>query len=524
MTVKPLSPTPNYNRYILVILVALTAFRLVALLISPYNLHGDEAQYWSWSQKFDFGYFSKPPMIAWVIGTTTALFGDSEWAVRLSSPLIHSATTYLLYRTGHLLFDGRTGFWAACLYFLMPAVWLSSSIVSTDVVLLFFWTLALLAWAHMRRAQTLKWAAVLGMAIGLGMLSKYAMLFFIIALGVCMVLDPQTRKPLLSKYGVLTAVTAGLIISPNIYWNYVHDFATVSHTAANANLKGVPFHPTELLEFWGSQFAVFGPVTLGLLICAVFMAFKHLKNTTLLCLTIFTLCSLVVISTEALLSRANANWAVSAYISGTLLGAHFGLKLWPRALKFGLWFNVALGGGLALVSLSPHLVNAIGGGNSVKRVRGWPQTKTMIADVAKLGHNGHAFRAVATDNRLVFFDLLYYGVEQDTGLPLRMWLNTNHALHHAEAISPLRSSLETDEPILLVNYFRDCQDITPDEFKICMMDIHAQGKLSYAEKFRADFKILEELPPFELDLGGGKTRKLRLWAGYGYTPTQESSR
>ena len=431
----------------------------MALYISPYNLHGDEAQYWYWSQNFDFGYFSKPPMIAWVIGMTTSVFGDSEWAVRLSSPLIHSATAYLLYRTGHLLLGARTGFWAACLYFLMPAVWLSSSIASTDVVLLFFWTLALLAWAHIRRTQTLKWAAVLGLAIGLGMLSKYAMLFFIIALGVCTAFDVKTRTALWSKYGVLTAVTACLIISPNIYWNYVHDFATVSHTAANANLKGVPFHPAELLEFWGSQFAVFGPITLGLLICAVFTAFKHFKDTMLLCLTVFTICSLAVISTEALLSRANANWAVSAYISGTLLAAHFGLKLWPRTLKFGLWFNVALGGILAVVSLSPNLVNAIGGGNSVKRVRGWPQTETLIANIAKLGHNGHAFRAVATDNRLVFFDLFYYGVEQDTGLPLRMWLNTNHAVHHAEATSPLRSSLESDGPILLVNYFRDCQDI-----------------------------------------------------------------
>ena len=41
--------------------------KLIALNFTNFNLFGDEAQYWLWSQDLDYGYFSKPPLLAWVI-------------------------------------------------------------------------------------------------------------------------------------------------------------------------------------------------------------------------------------------------------------------------------------------------------------------------------------------------------------------------------------------------------------------------------------------------------------------------
>ena len=56
------------------ITVALTALRLAALFATPLELYPDEAQYWLWSRTLDWGYYSKPPMIAWLI-----------WARRMSA-------------------------------------------------------------------------------------------------------------------------------------------------------------------------------------------------------------------------------------------------------------------------------------------------------------------------------------------------------------------------------------------------------------------------------------------------------
>ncbi|HBF89968.1 MAG TPA: hypothetical protein DDX09_02270, partial [Hyphomonas atlantica] len=58
---------------------ATTFFALAVLLvvrvtftgISPLNLYADEAQYWRWGETLESGYYSKPPMIAWVIHAGT---------------------------------------------------------------------------------------------------------------------------------------------------------------------------------------------------------------------------------------------------------------------------------------------------------------------------------------------------------------------------------------------------------------------------------------------------------------------
>ena len=68
---------------ILLILIIITIFRIYSLHVSPIELSVDEAQYWHWSRNIDFGYFTKPPLIAWMIAFSTLVFGNEEWAVRL---------------------------------------------------------------------------------------------------------------------------------------------------------------------------------------------------------------------------------------------------------------------------------------------------------------------------------------------------------------------------------------------------------------------------------------------------------
>jgi 4-amino-4-deoxy-L-arabinose transferase-like glycosyltransferase len=87
----PLSAT-QYGGILAVALAALLLVRLVALRYNATDLFFDEAQYWNWSQEPAFGYYSKPPLIAWLIGASTALCGASEFCIRLPSPLVHTAT------------------------------------------------------------------------------------------------------------------------------------------------------------------------------------------------------------------------------------------------------------------------------------------------------------------------------------------------------------------------------------------------------------------------------------------------
>lgn len=485
----------KYQRWTLILIAALLVFRVGALLVSPLGLHGDEAQYWAWSKSLDWGYFTKPPLIAWTIWVTTSIFGDAEWAVRLSSPLLHSLTAFVIFRTAKLAFNARTGFWAAAIYILMPALWLSSGIVSTDVPLLLCWALAMNGWLHLREKASWPKAVQLGLAVGFGLLAKYAMLFFLPALGLALLFDKPSRQNLNTAKGYAAGVITLLVFLPNILWNFAHDFATVTHTAENANLSGgIPFHPLELFSFLGDQLAVFGPVTFILYILAMIAAFRGRLDAPAFWIALFGLSPLLIISIEALLSRANANWAVTSYVAGSILTAHYGVKFWPKLKKWlagGIWGQSAICLVLGIALMSPQLTDQFGLTNSVKRLRKWPETVKIVEDIYAQGHDGQAYQTLALDKRIIFYDLTYYGLADR--LPMKMWMYEAAPANHAELTAPMPAQ---EGPILILNYYDH-----------------------YEDELREDFKRLEPLPDIDIDLSGGKRRELRVWAGYGYTPT-----
>src|ERR1700685_2278702 len=94
--------------------LAVTLVRVAVLILSPLQLYPDEAQYWWWAQSLSFGYFSKPPLIALIVWLSTAVFGNAEWAIRIASPLLHGATSLLLFGIARRAFPGqpRTALWS----------------------------------------------------------------------------------------------------------------------------------------------------------------------------------------------------------------------------------------------------------------------------------------------------------------------------------------------------------------------------------------------------------------------------
>ena len=77
---KPIFPVESADaRWIWVLVIGLAVllcFRLLALAANGTDLFFDEAQYWSWGQDPAFGYYSKPPLIGWIIGAAGASCGN----------------------------------------------------------------------------------------------------------------------------------------------------------------------------------------------------------------------------------------------------------------------------------------------------------------------------------------------------------------------------------------------------------------------------------------------------------------
>ena len=412
-------------------ILALTALRIVVLFTTPLSLGGDEAQYWFWSRDLAWGYFSKPPMIAWVIAATTALFGDGEGVVRLGAPLLHAGTAAILYLLGRDMAGARAGMWAAILYLTLPAVSFSSGIISTDTPLLFFWSAALLALWRGLRTSGVGWALALGTAVGFGLLTKYAMAYFVLCAIVYGILTPSARPFLFGLRGAAALVLALAILAPNLWWNFASGWATIGHTASNAHLAGRLFHPDKAGEFILSQLAVFGPIPLVAWLWRIVALRRDGAEPPERMLVWFSVPILLLILVQAFLSRANANWAATAYVAAAVLVA-----LW--LLRYGrvMWLKAAVGMHLVFAAilyaavLMPDSVFALTGRDPFANLRDWrPMAAEVRAVVDETGLD-----VVTSDHRTTLAALIYQ--LRDEPIRLRAWDHDGIPDNHYEFAVP----------------------------------------------------------------------------------------
>jgi len=247
-------------------LVGLTAIRLGTLVASPLDLFPDEAQYWDWSRELAWGYFSKPPLIGWIIHGATSLCGNGEACIRAASPLLHALGAWFVYLAGRRLFDAETGLWSGLVYLTLPGVFFSSGFISTDVPLLACLAASLWALARYRDAPTYAHAGLFGLCLGAAFLAKYAALYVLLGLALWSLASRPARVALLRPQSLAAVAAFGLVIVNNILWNRENGFITVAHTADNANWGADLLNPGEGLEFFGAQFGVFGPILFGALL------------------------------------------------------------------------------------------------------------------------------------------------------------------------------------------------------------------------------------------------------------------
>lgn len=345
---------PAHLGWLLLILAGLAAWRVFTVWHLDLELYADEAQYWSWSLAPDWGYYSKPPMVAWLIALTTRLFGDTELGVRAATFLIWPLTALGLYLLTRRLFEAepwaeRAAFWSAVAFACLPMTFLGGVLITTDGPLLLFWTLTLYFLAGaLLHGRWRDWLLT-GAAAGLGLLSKYSMVFLAPALLVYLLITPQHRRLLVSAKPYAAAGVAFAVLSPNLLWNARHDFVSFRHTAEISQLDRAWLNPDAFLAFAGAQFGVFGPLmALGLLLLAL-RPRALLADHRLAFLAVFSLVPLAAFLGLSLLSRAFANWAAFAYAAGTLLV----IVTWVAQQRYR-WLAWALGLNLALGALLYH--------------------------------------------------------------------------------------------------------------------------------------------------------------------------
>lgn len=407
----------------------------------------DEAYYVAWSKTPDFGYWTKPPMIAWAIGAARAACGESAGCVRMVPVLAFPLSTLLLYALARRLsFDPWQACIAALAFATMPMSSFYGIAATTDGLLLLCWIAAMLCLRMALDGHRGAWLAT-GLLAGLALLSKYSAAIFALSAALAL-LHPQWRPWWRSRWPWLAAVVAVAVFAPNLGWNLAHGMPTFAHTAEISEHGGYALNPKAMLEFLLAQFGVGGPVLFVAFIVWLWSRRWRMHPDGWFLLS-FALPFLAVISVQALLSHANANWAAPAMVAISMAAMSMLLQRRPAWLSASFAINLLLA--LLLYHFDvlvrepfglPHRVSS----DPFWATRNWPGICEQVRAVASRPPLPGAAVRLASDDRAALAQL-QAALALPPGAALG-WQRGAKPANHFDQRFPL--PLASASPVLLV--------------------------------------------------------------------------
>ena len=399
------------------VLLVLTALRVAFLVWGGLDLSPDEAHYWEWSRRLDLSYYSKGPLIAYLIAGLTGVFGSSAFAIRLGAVGLSLLGAWALYRLGRELY-GRPepGALAVIGLQITPLVWAGSLITTIDPPFIVLWTLGLWA-AH--RALTGggggAWLLV-GLAIGIGSLAKYAMLFALPGFVLYLWLAPERRSSLRASGLLLGGLAALGTLAPILIWNARVGWVSARHVASQGRGSG-GLTLLYIAEFIGSQILVLTPIVAALLAWGLWVGGREglrRGREPYRFLMAFVVPVLGIYLAVGLQGKLQANWAAAAYpplalvTAGLLLERRTQLADGPRRAQTRLLIAAAA---IALaVSAAAHVTDRIHlplRFDPTMRLRGWAELgRAARATVDAMPDPGRTF--LASNRYQITSELAFY--------------------------------------------------------------------------------------------------------------------
>ncbi len=428
----------NYKRFFLFFLAAITLFRIFYIAFGPFDLSPDEAHYWEWSRRLDLSYYSKGPGVAYTIAFFTALFGDTEFGVRAGAVFFSTLATVFMYILGRDLFKSeKVGFYSAVLSNITPLFSAGAVLMTTDVLLVFFWLAALYVFWKAMETDGTAWWCLSGALLGLGFLGKYTMLLMAPGLFLFL-LASETKRRLLLKPGPYISMAVALVFSsPVIIWNLGHDQVTIRHVMGQAHLnEGFRVSFRDGFEFLGSQAGLLTPFLFPAIVygaAAAGVAGWRRGEEEKLYLFIVSAVVFLFFLFKSFQGKVQANWAVAAYPGAFPVAVQYFDELYGGAgesFKKVFVFFSALTVGLSLV-LSfivyfPDPLVSLGMKNlysraPYNRVVGWKELGRRVSEIYDdMKKEGRTF--IMSDTYQVTSILAFY----TKGKPVTYNINTGH--------------------------------------------------------------------------------------------------
>ncbi len=406
----------SYWQALCLLIFLISFFRVYFVVTGPFDLSPDEAHYWEWSRHLDWSYYSKGPLIAYIIYAGTAIFGNNIFGVRIFAIVLSALSSIVFYRMGSELYDDKTGFASALLIQIVPLYSAYGVIMTIDSPFMFFWILSLFLFykalsrelsAEAGRSFNLYWV-VLGFSIGLGMLAKYSMVFFYLSGFLFLVFYKDARRLLTAKGPYIATIISMIIFSPVIAWNAANGWITLKHTAGQAHLSdGFRISALSFFEFLGSQIGVVTPVLIVLVFIALWKLRKSKEGAFLFWLSVPVVAFFILKSIQG---KVQANWALPGYATGFIAFSVYYIKdieISKKAIKVLVASGILLAFVVTVVAHYPMVLNLPQERDPTIRLVGWKELGKEVSKIHnEMSSNGPVF--IFSDKYQVSSELAFY--------------------------------------------------------------------------------------------------------------------
>jgi 4-amino-4-deoxy-L-arabinose transferase-like glycosyltransferase len=230
---ETIDPKPTrVSENALLFLLAIGGVLLHVLLNGQYGFHRDELDILMNARQLDWGYVAYPPLTPFIARVGLELFGDSLRGLRLFSALAQGIAMVL---AGLMARDmgGKRGAqaMAAIAAFIAPVALMAGTLIQYMAFDYLWWVVMAFFMVRLIATDDPRYWLGIGAGIGLGMMTKYTIAFWVAGLVVTVLITPL-RKYLRSKWLWLGVALAVLIYLPNLIWQIRHEFISLDFLSA----------------------------------------------------------------------------------------------------------------------------------------------------------------------------------------------------------------------------------------------------------------------------------------------------
>jgi hypothetical protein len=256
------------------LILGLATLAIHLIFNAGYGIFRDELYFIVCGDRPAWGYVDQPPLIPLLASWSHAVFGNFLVGFRLVPALALSATVALSAEFARTLGGGRFAQWLAALSALFSPQFLAIGLLfTTDTFQPLTWLAC--GWFLVRLAQTgnERWWIPFGLVVGLSLLSKYAIAFYVVALGIGLLATPA-RRSLLRPWLYVGVLIGTILVLPDVLWQKAHGWPFLELGKAAVNGKNVALSP---VAFFVQQLLLMGPLAAPVWIAGLWVCLHRPK-------------------------------------------------------------------------------------------------------------------------------------------------------------------------------------------------------------------------------------------------------